>query len=80
MLLAKTPFVIRLLTRCHFCHPNRRYSSAYPVTRLLAQTLSNLVTRNDALSDESWSVYLDLPEEQLILTCVFNTVESRIRS
>lgn len=43
-------------------------SPAYPVTRLLTQTLSNIVTTNDASSQKLWTSYLSLPEEKLIIT------------
>lgn len=43
---------------------------AYPVTRLLTQTLSNIVTTNDASSQKLWTSYLSLPEEKLIITQV----------
>ena len=42
--------------------------TALPVTRALAQTLSNLVTANEPLLTSLWNSYLCLPEEQLILT------------
>ena len=41
------------------------------LTRLLTQALSNIVTCNDPLLGKLWSMYMALPEEQLILMCVF---------
>ncbi|KAI1793579.1 spinocerebellar ataxia type 10 protein domain-containing protein [Ganoderma leucocontextum] len=46
-------------------------ASSYPVTRLLTQTLSNIVTTNDALAQQLWTDYLSLPEEKLIITRLF---------
>jgi ataxin-10 len=40
---------------------------ALPVTWTLAQTLSNLVTSNEALMTNLWELYLSLPEDQVIL-------------
>lgn len=45
-------------------------SAAFPATRMLSQALSNVVTGNDALTQSLWSTYVNLPEEQLILTYV----------
>lgn len=42
-------------------------SPAYPVTRMLVQTLSNLVTCDEPIISRLWKTYLALPEEQLIL-------------
>ncbi len=47
--------------------------AAFPATRMLAQTLSNLVTANDGLMTDLWNSYLNLPEEQLILMYVFRS-------
>ena len=41
--------------------------SAIPVARLLAQTLSNIVTANDVLMSKLWETYMKLPEDQVIL-------------
>lgn len=43
------------------------------MTRMLAQTLSNLVTANDGLMTDLWNSYLNLPEEQLILLYVYQS-------
>lgn len=37
---------------------------------MLSQALSNMVTGNDALVENLWTTYLNLPEEQLVLTFV----------
>lgn len=47
------------------------YILALPVTRMLVQTLSNIITSNETLIQRVWNLYLTLPEEQLILTWVF---------
>lgn len=39
----------------------------YPTTRVLAQTLSNLVTSNPPLLSHVWATYMALPAEQAIL-------------
>ena len=44
--------------------------AAFPATRMLVQTLSNLVTANEDLMNRLWNSYLALPEEQLILLYV----------
>ncbi len=40
---------------------------ALPVTRMLVQVLSNLVTSNAPLAQTLWTTYLNLPMENLIL-------------
>ena len=40
---------------------------AIAVARLLAQTLSNIVTANDELMSKLWETYMKLPEDQVIL-------------
>ena len=44
-----------------------RSNTALPVTRILTQKLSNIVTANEDLIEKLWNDYLQLPEEQLIL-------------
>lgn len=39
----------------------------FATTRMLTQTLSNLVTGNQELLDMFWSVHMEIPEEQSIL-------------
>ncbi len=52
-------------------HPSESYVlTAYPLTRMLAQALSNIITNNDPCADKLWSTYLSLPEEQNILLYV----------
>jgi hypothetical protein len=34
---------------------------------MLTQTLSNLVTGNQELLDQFWSVHMEIPEEQSVL-------------
>ena len=45
-------------------------SLALPVTWMLTQTLSNLVTSNEALMTNLWKLYLSMPEDQMILMSV----------
>jgi ataxin-10 len=40
---------------------------AFATTRVLTQTLSNLVTGNQELLDQFWSVHMEIPEEQSVL-------------
>lgn len=40
---------------------------AFATTRMLTQTLSNLVTGNQELLDQFWSVHMEIPEEQSVL-------------
>ena len=39
----------------------------FATTRVLTQTLSNLVTGNQVLLDQFWSVHMDVPEEQSVI-------------
>ncbi|KAF8479771.1 spinocerebellar ataxia type 10 protein domain-containing protein, partial [Russula ochroleuca] len=41
--------------------------STFATTRMLTQTLSNLVTGNQELLDQFWSVHMEIPEEQSVL-------------
>ncbi|KAF8498656.1 spinocerebellar ataxia type 10 protein domain-containing protein, partial [Russula emetica] len=41
--------------------------NTFATTRVLTQTLSNLVTGNQELLDQFWSVHMDIPEEQSVL-------------
>ncbi|EIW58745.1 uncharacterized protein TRAVEDRAFT_29229 [Trametes versicolor FP-101664 SS1] len=52
-------------------------ASSFPATRMLSQALSNIVTGNDALTQSLWSTYVNLPEEQLILTRLFASPDAR---
>lgn len=38
--------------------------------RSLAQALSNMVTSNEVLVEKLWELYLDLPEDEVVLMCV----------
>ena len=40
---------------------------AFATTRVLTQTLSNLVTGNQVLLDQFWSVHMDVPEGQSVI-------------
>ena len=54
----------------HFRYSNLFLSSiltALPVTRMLVQALSNLVTANDVLTQQLWGTYLNFPMEEVIL-------------
>lgn len=42
--------------------------SAVLVARMLAQALSNMVTTNEPLMSKLWETYMNLPEDQVILT------------
>lgn len=44
--------------------------AAFAVARMLVQALSNLVTANEALTQQLWDLYMDLPEEKSILMYV----------
>ncbi|KAI0794004.1 spinocerebellar ataxia type 10 protein domain-containing protein [Fomes fomentarius] len=54
-----------------------QHPTSYPVTRMLAQALSNIITKNDACADRLWSTYLSLPEEQNILSRLFASPDAR---
>ncbi|TBU43988.1 spinocerebellar ataxia type 10 protein domain-containing protein [Dichomitus squalens] len=51
--------------------------TSYPITRVLTQTLSNIVTSNDYVAQALWTTYLNLPEEQLILTRLFASPDAQ---
>ena len=51
----------------YFVYMGTLYLLAFSATRMLAQTLSNLVTANEDLLNRLWDSYLSLPEEQLVL-------------
>ncbi|KAI0731287.1 spinocerebellar ataxia type 10 protein domain-containing protein [Earliella scabrosa] len=53
---------------------------SYPVTRMLVQALSNMVTANDSLASELWSNYLSLPDEHNILIRLFASPDARTLS
>ncbi|KAL6304512.1 spinocerebellar ataxia type 10 protein domain-containing protein, partial [Sparassis latifolia] len=40
---------------------------SFEITRMLVQTLSNIVTTNEALSQRLWSIYTQLPQKDSIL-------------
>ena len=42
-------------------------AAAFMVTRILAQTLSNLVTGNQELLDQFWDVQMQISEEKSVL-------------
>ncbi|KDQ61580.1 hypothetical protein JAAARDRAFT_31036 [Jaapia argillacea MUCL 33604] len=44
-----------------------QHEDPFAVTRMLAQTLSNMVTANETLVSQLWDLYIGLPEEQNIL-------------
>jgi hypothetical protein len=48
-------------------HDENDSSAAFKVTRALVQALSNIVTANDDLISKLWELYMNLPEEQVIL-------------
>ncbi|KAI0629173.1 spinocerebellar ataxia type 10 protein domain-containing protein [Trametes polyzona] len=52
-------------------------ANTFPATRMLSQTLSNIVTGNDELAQALWTAYLNLPEEQLVLTRLFASPDPR---
>jgi len=41
--------------------------AAFEITRALIQTLSNMVTANNGLISKLWELYMNLPEEQVII-------------
>ncbi|KAI0372746.1 hypothetical protein BV20DRAFT_991022 [Pilatotrama ljubarskyi] len=52
-------------------------AASFPAARMLSQALSNLVTGNNALAQNLWTTYVNLPEEQLILTRLFAHPDAR---
>lgn len=51
----------------HDLTSNVPIDAAFTVTRLLAQTLSNLVTGNQELLDQFWDVQMQISEEKSVL-------------
>jgi ataxin-10 len=47
-------------------------------TRLITQTLSNIVTHNDTLMTKLWSTYMALPEEQAVLMYAHDMTLQRV--
>ncbi|KAH9975922.1 hypothetical protein BGW80DRAFT_1295329 [Lactifluus volemus] len=43
------------------------FGPAFPTTRMLTQTLSNMVTGNQDLLDHFWALHMRIPEEQSVL-------------
>lgn len=51
-----------------YCTSQRNcFPAAFKVSRALVQALSNMVTANDHLMPKLWELYMNLPEEQVIL-------------
>ncbi|TFK89174.1 hypothetical protein K466DRAFT_487334 [Polyporus arcularius HHB13444] len=69
--------LIRKLVHHYTSYSATQDPASYPVTRMLSQALSNIVTNNTVLADNLWSTYLSLPEEQLILTRLFASPDAR---
>ncbi|KAF8582713.1 hypothetical protein K439DRAFT_1350402 [Ramaria rubella] len=49
----------------------------YPLTRMLVQTLSNIITLNDAVGSRLWKVYTTLPDDQNILSRLLASPDMR---
>ncbi|KAF9499413.1 hypothetical protein BDN71DRAFT_179860 [Pleurotus eryngii] len=58
---------IRRLLHYHSSWTANQDSESFPVTRVLTQTLSNIVTANNELLKKLWNIYLNLPEDQVVL-------------
>ncbi|KAH0836602.1 hypothetical protein J3R83DRAFT_8302 [Lanmaoa asiatica] len=50
---------------------------SYAATRMLVQTLSNMVTSNDSLMTRLWETYLNLPEEQVVFIRLLGSPDTR---
>ncbi|KIJ20811.1 hypothetical protein PAXINDRAFT_160284 [Paxillus involutus ATCC 200175] len=50
---------------------------SYAVTRMSVQTLSNMVTSNEALMSRLWDTYMNLPEEQVVLVRLLSSPDTR---
>lgn len=50
---------------------------AVATSRVLTQALSNTVTANDALVARLWDSYMNLPEDQVVLMCVYKVLQDR---
>lgn len=51
---------------------------AIAIARTLAQALSNIVTSNESLTSSLWNIYMNLPEDQVIL--MYDNVLHHLRS
>ncbi|KAF4593301.1 hypothetical protein EYR38_009015 [Pleurotus pulmonarius] len=58
---------IRRLLHYHSSWTANQDPESFPVTRMLTQTLSNIVTANNELMTKLWNIYLNLPEDQVVL-------------
>jgi len=47
------------------------------VARILAQTLSNLVTNNESLMNKLWDAYMNLPEDQVVVIRLLSSPDPR---
>lgn len=58
---------IRRLLHYHSSWTANQDAESFPVTRMLTQTLSNIITANNELMTKLWNIYLNLPEDQVVL-------------
>ncbi|KZT63130.1 hypothetical protein DAEQUDRAFT_734174 [Daedalea quercina L-15889] len=68
---------IRSLVNFYTSYSAIQDSATYPAARMLVQTLSNMVTGNDALMARLWKTYMTLPEEQLILLRLLTSPDAK---
>ncbi|KAF8889372.1 hypothetical protein BD779DRAFT_1662135 [Infundibulicybe gibba] len=68
---------IRRLLHYHTSWSAMEDQNGVSVARILAQTLSNLVTANESLLDKIWNTYMKLPEDQVVLIRLLGSPDNR---
>ncbi|RDB23860.1 Ataxin-10 [Hypsizygus marmoreus] len=68
---------IRRLLHYHTSWSAMEDDEPVPVARMLAQTLSNMVTTNDPLMSRLWETYMNLPEDQVVLIRLLGSPDPR---
>ncbi|GJE91157.1 spinocerebellar ataxia type 10 protein domain-containing protein [Phanerochaete sordida] len=67
---------VRALLRHYTSYTVLQNPKSLDATRMLIQALCNLVTGNEILLSRLWELYLELPEEQLILLRLFGVEDT----
>ncbi|KIL00750.1 hypothetical protein PAXRUDRAFT_795060 [Paxillus rubicundulus Ve08.2h10] len=68
---------LRRILYAHSSWLATRDPQLYAVTRMSVQTLSNMVTSNEALMSRLWDTYMNLPEEQVVLVRLLGSPDTR---
>ncbi|KAJ6624949.1 spinocerebellar ataxia type 10 protein domain-containing protein [Mycena sp. CBHHK59/15] len=68
---------IRRLLHYYTSWSSMEDEEAISLARVLAQTLSNLVTGNEILIPKLWNIYMNLPEDQVVIIRLLSSPDSR---